>query len=118
MLSNKQLKVKLENIEVKAEVKKKKNINGKVGINKHNNYTRDKYAPRKTCVNCGSVNHLSSYCKSVKSANVQMHMSMPNVHMPFIPNMFAHNAHASNLYANMSFIPNPYMNAFNMPQMP
>ncbi|KAK1395993.1 hypothetical protein POM88_005856 [Heracleum sosnowskyi] len=117
-LSNKQLKDKLENIEVKAEVKKKKNRNGKVGINKHNNYTPDKYAPRKTRVNCGSVNHLSTNYKSVKNANVQMPMPVPNVHMPVMPNMFAHNAHASNLYANMSFVPNPYMNAFNIPQMP
>ena len=64
-LSNKQLKDKLENIEDKTKAKKKGNINGKVGINKKNNYTPDKYAPRKTCVKCGSVNHLSINCKTV-----------------------------------------------------
>ena len=31
------------------ELKKKKNRNGKVGINKHNNYASDVYAPRKVC---------------------------------------------------------------------
>ena len=38
-LSNKQLKDKLDNIETKfvPNAKKKKNRNGKVGINKHNN---------------------------------------------------------------------------------
>ena len=46
-LSIKQLNDRLEKIEVKTEVKKKKNRNGKVEINKHINYTPDKYAPRK-----------------------------------------------------------------------
>lgn len=65
-LSNKQLNDMLENV----EAKKKKNRNGKVGINKHNNYIIDKYAPRKTCVNCASVNHLSTNCRAVKKPNV------------------------------------------------
>ena len=38
-LSIKQLNDRLEKIEVKIETKKKNNRNGKVGINKHNNYT-------------------------------------------------------------------------------
>ncbi|KAK1369366.1 hypothetical protein POM88_035458 [Heracleum sosnowskyi] len=116
-LSNKQLKGKLENIEIKAEVKKKKNRNGKVGINKHNNYTPDKYAPRKTCVKCGNVNHLSTNYKTVKTSSVQMPMPVPNVPIPAMHNMFAHTDHASHLYANMPFVSNPYMNAFTMPQM-
>ena len=60
-LSNKQLKDKLENIEAKTvpNAKKKKNRNGKVGINKNNNYTPDKHAPRKVCSKCGSSNHLA-----------------------------------------------------------
>ncbi|KAK1389761.1 hypothetical protein POM88_017939 [Heracleum sosnowskyi] len=116
-LSNKQLKGKLENIEVKDEVKKKKNRNGKVGINKHNNYTPDKYAPRKTCVKCGSVNHLSTNYKTVKTSSVQMPMPVPNMPMPAMHNMFVHTGHASNLYANMPFVSNPYMDAFKMPQM-
>ncbi|KAK1402487.1 hypothetical protein POM88_002092 [Heracleum sosnowskyi] len=116
-LSNKQLRDKLENIEVKAEVKKKKNRNGKVEINKHNNYTPDKYAPRKTCVKCGSVNHLSTNCKTVKNSSVPMSMPVPNMPMFVLHNMFVHNDHASNLYASMPFVPIPYMNAFTMPQM-
>ncbi|KAL8156240.1 hypothetical protein AgCh_001367 [Apium graveolens] len=49
----KQLSDRLEKIEVKADSKRKNNKNGKVGINKHNNYTPDKYAPRNICVKCG-----------------------------------------------------------------
>ncbi|KAK1387194.1 hypothetical protein POM88_015372 [Heracleum sosnowskyi] len=121
-LSNKQLKDKLENVQVEAKGNKKNNRNGKVGINKHNNYTPDKYAPRKTCVNCGSVSHLSTNCKSVKkTAKVKMSKpamngSMPT--MPVMPNMFAPYAQFQNPYASMSFVPNPYMNMFNVPQMP
>ena len=40
-----------------------------------------------------------------------------NMHMPVMHNMFAHIDQASNLYANMPFVSNPYMNAFTMPQM-
>ena len=66
-LSKKQLKDKLENIEAKSvlNAKKKKNRNGKVGINKDNNYTHDMYAPKKVCSKCGSVNHLAMHCKVV-----------------------------------------------------
>ncbi|KAK1398155.1 hypothetical protein POM88_008018 [Heracleum sosnowskyi] len=105
-------------MKVKAEGKKKKNRNGKVGINKHNNFTPDKYAPRKTCVNCGSVNHLTTYCKSVKNANVHLPkhvMNVPMFIMSAMPNLFDQNVHQ---YTNMPFVPNPYFNAFSMPQMP
>ena len=52
-LSSKKLKDKLENIETKTVTspKKKKNRNGKVGINKNNNYTLDKHAPERVCSN-------------------------------------------------------------------
>jgi len=118
-LSNKQLKDKVEKIQIETKGKKKNNRNGKVGINKNNNYTPDKYAPRKLCVNCGSVNHLSTNCKSVKKTdNVKipkpaMNCSMPT--MPVMPNMFNPYAQFQNPYANMSFMPNPYMNMCNMP---
>ncbi|KAK1369557.1 hypothetical protein POM88_035649 [Heracleum sosnowskyi] len=92
-LSNKQLKGKLENIEVKAEAK------------------------RKRTEMCGSVNHLSTNCKTVKNSSVEMPMHVPNMPMPLMHNMFAHTDHASNLYANMPLVSNPYMNAFTMPQM-
>ncbi|KAK1373969.1 hypothetical protein POM88_030162 [Heracleum sosnowskyi] len=116
-LSNKKLKDKVESLKFKAEGKKKKNRNGKVGINKHNNYTLDKYAPRKTCVKCGSVNHASTNCKSVKTPSVQMPMHVLNMPMLVMYNMFAHIDQASNLHANMSFVSNPHMNAFTMPQI-
>ena len=112
-LSKKQLKEKLETIDSKTVVKKKNNRNGKIGINKHNNYTPGKYAPRKTCVKCGSVNHLSINCNIVQHFSVQMPMSaMPMNAMPIMPNMFAQNAHAHAQYANMPCVPNPYYNAF------
>ena len=117
-LSKKKLVEKLEAVEIKNEVKKKKNRNGKVGINKKNNYTSDKYAPRKTCVKCGSVNHLSVNCTNMKNSSV--HMPMPTVPMnamPAMPNMFVQNAHAHNQFANMPYVPNPYFNAFSMPNM-
>ncbi|KAK1387902.1 hypothetical protein POM88_016080 [Heracleum sosnowskyi] len=121
-LSNKQLKDKLEKIQVEVKGNKKNNRNGKLGINKHNNYTPDKYAPRKTCVNYGSVSHLSANCKSVKkSTNVKMPKPTMNVSMPampVMPNVFAPYAQFQNPYASMPFVPNPYMNMFNVPQMP
>ncbi|KAK1397672.1 hypothetical protein POM88_007535 [Heracleum sosnowskyi] len=107
-LSKKQLKDKLEKIQVEVNGNKKNNKNGKVGINKHNNYTPDKYAPQKTCVNCGSVSHLSANCKSVKKhTNVKipkpaMNASMPA--MPVVPNMFAPYAQFQNPYASMPFV--------------
>ena len=66
-LSSKKLKDKLENIEAKIVqiTKKKKNRNGKVGINKNINYTPDKHAPRKVCYKCGSSNHLAMQCKTI-----------------------------------------------------
>ncbi|KAL8104912.1 hypothetical protein AgCh_028905 [Apium graveolens] len=47
--------------------KKKKNINGKIGINKSNNFSYVADAPRKKCEKCGSVNHLTHLCKKVVS---------------------------------------------------
>ena len=41
---------------------------GKVGINKHNNYTPEMYAPTNVCAKCGSVNHLAINCKNVVSS--------------------------------------------------
>ena len=43
--------------------KKKKNRNGKVGINKSSNYDFVPNAPRKVCQNCNSSNHLTHLCK-------------------------------------------------------
>ena len=67
------------------EIKKKKNRNRKVGINKHNNYASDVYAPRKVCAKCGSTNHLSIDCKTVSapiSNSSPSQLLMPNLAPP------------------------------------
>ncbi|KAK1396952.1 hypothetical protein POM88_006815 [Heracleum sosnowskyi] len=102
---------------VQGSSSKTKVENVNIGINKNNNYTPDKYAPRKTCAKCGSVNHVSTNCKSVKTSSVQMTMHVLNLPMPAMHNMFAHTDQASNLYANMPYVSNSHMNAFTMPQM-
>ena len=45
--------------------KRKKNRNGKIGINKSNNFAYVANAPRKKCEKCGSSNHLTHLCKKV-----------------------------------------------------
>ena len=108
-LSNKQLKDKIENIEIKTAPnnKKKKNRNGKVGINKHNNYTPDMYAPRKVCSKCGSVNHLSMHCKVVA----------PSMISPSMPALVDQNFSG---FTQLPYLPNPYFQYgnINMPSMP
>ncbi|KAL8100273.1 hypothetical protein AgCh_032501 [Apium graveolens] len=118
-MSIKQLNDRLENIEVKTEAKKKNNRNGNVGINKHNNYTPDKYAPRKICVKCGSVNHLFVNCKIAMPTPMTTPSSFSNMTaMSAMPMnaMPAQNMNAQ--FANISFAPNLYYPAFSMPQMP
>lgn len=126
-MSVKDLSDRLDKIEVKTEHKRKNNRNGKVGINKHNNYTPDKYAPRKSCVKCGSVNHLSTNCKSVVNAPMPVPQSVPRMSVQPMLNMPAMNAmpamsampnQSMNSFANMPFAQNPYYAAFNMPHMP
>ncbi|KAL8100055.1 hypothetical protein AgCh_032352 [Apium graveolens] len=43
-----------DKVETKIGIKKMNNGNGKIGINKHNNYTPDKYAPRNLALNSWS----------------------------------------------------------------
>ncbi|KAL8105024.1 hypothetical protein AgCh_028986 [Apium graveolens] len=114
----KQLSDRLEKIEVKTETKRKNNRNGKVGINKHNNYTPDKYAPRKICVKCGSVNHLSVNCKSAMPTPMSVQPQFSNMNaMPPMPVNAMPTQNMNAQFANMSFAPNPYYAAYNMPQM-
>ncbi|KAL8132771.1 hypothetical protein AgCh_008307 [Apium graveolens] len=47
--------------------KKRRNRNGKIGINKSNNFAYVVNAPRKKCEKCGSTNHLTHLCKKVVS---------------------------------------------------
>ena len=47
--------------------KKKKNRNGKIGINKSNIFSYVANTPRKKCEKCGSSNHLTHLCKKVVS---------------------------------------------------
>ena len=115
----KQLSDRLEKIEVKIEAKRKNNRNGKVGINKHNNYTPDKYAPRKICVKCGSVNHLSVNCKSAMHTSMSVQPQFPNMNaMPPMPVNAIPTQNMNAQFANMPFAPNPYYAAYSMPQMP
>ena len=53
--------------EKQTSKKKKPNRNGKVGINKNNNYAYLKNAPRKICMNYGSSNHLTHMYKKPKN---------------------------------------------------
>ena len=117
--SGSSMKIEKEGIGHSAETveagkgKRKSSRNGKVRINKRNDYTPDKNAIRKTCSKCGSVNHLAINYKVVISDHC-MPNPMMNAHMPYMP-MFPNTPVQ---YANMQFIPNPYFGAFNMPSMP
>ncbi|KAK1369394.1 hypothetical protein POM88_035486 [Heracleum sosnowskyi] len=64
LLSQKQLKDKIcEVTDKKKEATVKRNGNGKIGINKENNYQFIPNAPRKCCFNCGNSNNLAIDCK-------------------------------------------------------
>ena len=56
------------NDKIKAN-KNKANRNGKVGINKSNNYAYVKNATRKISLNCGSSNHHTHKCKKPNNEN-------------------------------------------------
>ena len=107
-LSNKQLKDKIKNINIKTAPnnKTKKNRNGKVGINKHNNYAPDMHAPRKVFSKYGSVNHLSMHCKFVT----------PSVISPSMPALVDQNF---SCFTQLPYLPNPYFQYgnLNMPSM-
>ena len=112
----KQLNYRLEKIEVKTEAKRKNNRNGKVGINKHNNYTPDKYAPRKIYVKCGSLNYLSVNCKTAMPTSISVPPPFPNINtMSSMPLNAMSTQNMNAQFANMPFAPNPYYAAFSMP---
>ncbi|PKC52453.1 hypothetical protein RhiirA1_481463 [Rhizophagus irregularis] len=70
LMTQKQLKHKLKEVKKENRIKEpRKNRNGKVGINKSNNYMPVPNAPRKTCHNCGNPNHLASFCRKNKDIN-------------------------------------------------
>ena len=70
LMTKKQLKYKLKEIKNVNKVKEaRKNRNGKEGVNKSNDYKHVPDAPRKTCHNCGSSNHLASFCRKNKNIN-------------------------------------------------
>ncbi|KAL8149628.1 hypothetical protein AgCh_006582 [Apium graveolens] len=68
LMDNQDSKTPVEKIKTKDARKKKKNRNGKIGINKSNNFAYVADAPRKKCEKCGYVNHL---CKKVISKPVE-----------------------------------------------
>ena len=70
LMTQKQLKHKLKEVKSVNNVKEpRKNRNGKVGINKNNNYMPIPNAPRKTCHHCGNTNHLATFCRKNKDIN-------------------------------------------------
>ncbi|KAK1378640.1 hypothetical protein POM88_025384 [Heracleum sosnowskyi] len=70
LMTEKQFKHKLKEVKsVNKQKMFKKNRNGKVGINKRNDYLPNSVAPRKTCHSCGSTNHLARFCKKNKNIN-------------------------------------------------
>ncbi|KAL8134682.1 hypothetical protein AgCh_009637 [Apium graveolens] len=70
LMTKKQLKHKLKDVKNANKVKSpRKNRNGKEGVNKSNDYKPVPDAPRKTCHNCGSSNHLASFCRKNKKIN-------------------------------------------------
>ncbi|KAL8147667.1 hypothetical protein AgCh_005113 [Apium graveolens] len=70
LMTKKQLKHKLKDVKNANKVKSpRKNRNGKEGENKSNDYKPVPDAPRKTCHNCGSSNHLASFCRKNKNIN-------------------------------------------------
>ncbi|KAK1360650.1 hypothetical protein POM88_045124 [Heracleum sosnowskyi] len=67
LLSQKQLREKVSDAIGKQNITTvKRNRNGKVGINKENNYKFIPNAPRKCCFNCGNSNHLAIDCRKSK----------------------------------------------------
>ena len=96
-LFGKKLKDNLNHVEAKNVLspKKKKSLNGKVGINKNSNYTPNKHVPRKVCLKCGSSNHLAIQCKNVvhsvfsKSVPTNVNQNLGNFpQIPFLHNLF------------------------------
>ncbi|KAL8103457.1 hypothetical protein AgCh_027877 [Apium graveolens] len=65
--ANQETKEPVKEIKAEEVKKKKKNRNGKIGINKSNNSAYVADAPRKRCENCGSMNHLTHLCKKIVS---------------------------------------------------
>jgi hypothetical protein len=62
--------VKSPKEKIEVVKKKKQNRNGKVGVNKGNNYTYVPNAPRKQCQKCLSVNHLTHKCSKPEIAEI------------------------------------------------
>ena len=85
-----------------------KNRNGKVGINKHNSYVQDIYAPIKVSTKCGSVNHLSIDYKTALSSTPSQ-SPMPNLDTPPLPAQFSQMPFMNQFLAyNMNFVAMPW----------
>ncbi|KAL8126811.1 hypothetical protein AgCh_013925 [Apium graveolens] len=63
--ANQETKEPVKEIKAEEVKKKKKNRNGKIGINKSNNFAYVADSPRKRCENYGSMNHLTRLCKKI-----------------------------------------------------
>ncbi|KAL8102940.1 hypothetical protein AgCh_027465 [Apium graveolens] len=67
LMDNQSTKSPVKEIKIEDARKKKKNRNGKIGINKSNNFAYVVDAPRKKCGKCDSANHLTHLCKKFVS---------------------------------------------------
>ena len=65
---------------VNTDTYRSKNRNGKVGINKKNDYAYVKNAPRKLCNNCGSSQHLTHVCKKPTGSGINITKENGNLH--------------------------------------
>jgi hypothetical protein len=59
---------------------KSKNRNGKLGIDKKNDYASVRHAPRKLCNNCGSSQHLTHVCKKPTGNKINVTKVNGNLH--------------------------------------
>ncbi|KAL8107816.1 hypothetical protein AgCh_024284 [Apium graveolens] len=71
LMDNQGSKTPVKETKTEYARKKKKNRNGKIWINKSNNFSYVADAPRKKCEKCGSMNHLTHLCKKVVSKPVE-----------------------------------------------
>ncbi|KAL8109342.1 hypothetical protein AgCh_025439 [Apium graveolens] len=71
-MANQVSKTLIKEIKTENAGKKKKNRNGKIGVNKSNNFAFVVDAPRKQCHKCGQTNHLTHlYKKAISEPKVE-----------------------------------------------
>ncbi|MDV3180589.1 MAG: hypothetical protein Q8829_02820 [Candidatus Phytoplasma australasiaticum] len=68
-------------------------MNGKIGVNKSNNFAFVVDAPRKQCQKCGSTNHLTHLCKKAvsepKVGACKYNEEKDEIHIPSVTTLIA-----------------------------